>query len=74
MDLAPEDRKAGTFGLYYLVRDVVVSLAAFGGAFLWRASPALNLWVATGFGLLGTVYFASFGRDLGPTRKLASSK
>jgi len=69
LDLAPEDRKAGTFGLYYLVRDVVVSLAAFGGAFLWRASPALNLWVATGFGLLGTLYFAAFGRDLGPARK-----
>jgi len=68
LDLAPEDRKAGTFGLYYLVRDVVVSLAAFGGAFLWRASPALNLWVATGFGLLGTFYFAVFGRDLGRPR------
>jgi len=69
LDLAPEDRKAGTFGLYYLVRDVVVSLAAFGGAFLWRASPALNLGVAAGFGLLGTVYFTVFGRDLGRSGK-----
>ena len=39
MDLAPEDRKAGVFGLYYLIRDVVVSVAAFGGAFLWQHSP-----------------------------------
>ena len=38
LDLAPENRKAGTFGVYYLVRDVVVSVAAFGGALLWDAS------------------------------------
>jgi MFS family permease len=38
MDLAPEDRKAATFGIYYLIRDVVVSIAAFGGAFLWDGS------------------------------------
>jgi len=38
MDLAPEDRKAAMFGLYYLMRDVIVSVAAFGGAFLpWSA-------------------------------------
>jgi len=28
MDLAPEGRKAATFGLYYLLRDLIVSLAA----------------------------------------------
>ncbi len=64
MDLAPEDRKAGMFGLYYLIRDVIVSLAAFGGAFLWRASPELNLWTAFAFGAAGTLWFAFFGRDL----------
>ena len=41
MDLAPEDRKAADVRrLYYLFRDVIVSLAAFGGAFLWTISPA----------------------------------
>jgi len=92
LDLAPEERKAGTFGIYYLLRDVVVSVAAFGGALLWDpasmtrilsalglgiermppvaavaaiASPTTNLLVAFGFGLLGTLYFALFGRDLG---------
>jgi MFS family permease len=89
MDLAPENRKAATFGVYYLIRDVIVSLAAFGGAFLWDAStmqfmvnivgrgqtilpfaravasPALNLLTAFGFGVLGTLYFALFGKDLG---------
>jgi MFS family permease len=89
MDLAPEGRKAATFGIYYLVRDVIVSIAAFGGALLWDAStarliidtigigksllpffdavtsPATNFLVAFGFGVLGTLYFAFFGQDLG---------
>lgn len=64
MDLSPEDRKAGMFGLYYLVRDVIVSLAAFGGAFLWQTSPGINLAVAFAFGLAGTLWFAWRGRDL----------
>jgi MFS family permease len=62
MDLAPEDRKAGMFGLYYLVRDVVVSLAAFGGALLWRHSPQVNLATAFAFGVLGTAWFAWKGK------------
>jgi len=65
MDLAPEDRKAGVFGLYYLTRDVIVSVAAFGGAFLWQASPKVNLLAAFGFGVAGTIWFAWRGRDLG---------
>ncbi len=64
MDLAPEDRKAGVFGLYYLVRDVIVSIAAFGGAFLWQISPRTNLLAAFAFGVLGTIWFAWRGRDL----------
>ncbi|NLT35891.1 MAG: MFS transporter [Gaiellales bacterium] len=65
MDLAPEGRKAGTFGVYYLLRDVIVSVAAFGGAFLWRMSPATNLLTAFVFGVLGTLWFLARGRDLG---------
>lgn len=65
MDLAPEGKKAGTFGVYYLLRDLIVSIAAFGGAFLWDISPQVNLLSAAGFGLIGTVLFALFGRDLG---------
>ena len=64
MDLAPENEKAGMFGLYYLIRDVVVSVAAFGGAFLWQISPATNFMVAFTFGILGTLVFALWGRDL----------
>jgi MFS family permease len=64
MDLAPEDKKAGMFGLYYLIRDVIVSGAAFAGAFLWQISPEINLLTATACGLIGTIYFWIFGRDL----------
>lgn len=64
MDLAPEDRKAAMFGLYYLLRDVIVSVAAFGGAFLWQIGPATNFFVAFLCGLLGTIGFALWGRDL----------
>jgi len=68
MDLAPEGRKAGTFGAYYLARDLLVSLAAFGGALLWNVSPATNLLVAFGFGVLGTVWYALVGKEIGTTR------
>ena len=63
MDLAPEGRKAAMFGLYYLVRDVLVAFAAFGGALLWNVSPELNLKVAFAFGVIGTLWFALRGRD-----------
>ncbi len=64
MDLSPEHCKAGMFGLYYLIRDVVVSAAALAGAFLWQISPAANLITAFVFGVAGTAVFAVFGRDL----------
>jgi MFS family permease len=64
MDLAPDHCKAGMFGLYYLIRDIFVSLAALGGAFLWQISPETNLITAFVFGIIGTVGFAVFGRDL----------
>jgi MFS family permease len=40
LDLAPNGRKAATFGVYYLIRDIIVSIAAFGGALLWDVSTA----------------------------------
>ncbi|MGH7495494.1 MAG: MFS transporter [bacterium] len=50
MDLAADDKKAATFGAYYLVRDLIVSIAAFGGALLWDASTARLIVDATGIG------------------------
>lgn len=64
MDLAPEDRKALTFGLYYLLRDAIVSLAAFGGALLWMIDPQVNFLTAFACGVTGTIWFAWRGRDL----------
>ena len=67
MDLAPEDKKALTFGVYYLIRDVIVSIAAFGGAFLWNISPQVNFLTAFAFGLIGMAFFAIYGRDMKST-------
>lgn len=64
MDLAPEGQKAGMFGLYYLIRDVIVSIAAFSAGFLWNISPQVNFLTAFGFGLLGTLFFVIFGQDV----------
>lgn len=72
MDLSPEPQRAGMFGLYYLIRDIVVSFAALGGAFLWRISPETNLLAAFAFGVIGTAGFAIFGRDHAEKREWAS--
>jgi MFS family permease len=63
MDLSSNNCKAGMFGLYYLIRDVIVAVAALGGAFLWQISPQTNLITAFVFGIIGTAGFALFGRD-----------
>jgi MFS family permease len=67
MDLAPEGKKAGTFGVYYLVRDVVVSIAAFGGALLWDASAAGAIFAGPG---LGQLVRPIFERVASPTTNL----
>lgn len=64
MDLSPDHCKAGMFGLYYLIRDIFVAFAALGGAFLWQISPQTNLLTAFVFGVIGTIGFAIFGRDI----------
>jgi MFS family permease len=77
MDLSPNSCKAGMFGLYYLIRDVFVAFAALGGAFLWQISPQTNLLTAFVFGIIGTLAFAVFGRDIPAPikgRKLKSLK
>jgi MFS family permease len=63
LELAPETEKAAAFGLYYLVRDLVVSIAAFSGALLWAVDPSVNLLTATACGLAGTLWYAWQGRD-----------
>jgi predicted MFS family arabinose efflux permease len=70
MDLAPDDAKAAMFGVYYLIRDSIVSLAAFGGGLVWQyMSPTANLVAASAFGVLGTLWFAWRGSDLSSDTK-----
>jgi MFS family permease len=75
LDLAPADRQALTFGVYYFVRDTIVSVAALAGGVLWALGPEVNFLTAFAFGLAGTVWFALRGRDvsLGPNGNVASS-
>ncbi len=61
LDLAPENAKASTFGTYYLIRDLIVSLAAFSSAILWNIDPMVNFFIASLFGCIGTIYFIRYG-------------
>lgn len=64
MELSVKNAEARSFGLYYFVRDFIVSFAAFIGGFLWQISPELNLFTATVTGVVGTIYFMFFGKGL----------
>jgi len=67
---APE-RRGQMIGAYYLVRDLVVSLAAIIGAYLWKLGPATNFLGATAFGLGGTLYYLFAIRRGKPSRSQA---
>ena len=64
-ELAPEATRAVTFGTYYLIRDIAVSIAALLAGLLWSASPALMFVTASCFGLAGFLVFLIFGSDAG---------
>jgi MFS family permease len=53
---APE-RRGQMIGAYYLVRDLLVSLAAILGAWLWKMGPSTNFLGAAAFGACGTIYY-----------------
>jgi MFS family permease len=53
---APE-RRGQLIGAYYLVRDLIVSVAAVLGAWLWKLGPATNFLGAAAFGLCGTIFY-----------------
>lgn len=70
MDLAPDGRKAVTFGVYYLVRDTIVAIAAFGGAFLWDSSTARVVFDTLGMGHSLLPFFESISS---PTTNLLAA-
>ncbi|MBI3503176.1 MAG: MFS transporter [Bacteroidetes bacterium] len=63
LDLSHTEAKARGFGLYYFMRDSIVSLAAFLGGWLWLKSPEVNFFAAAGFGIAGTLIFILFGKN-----------
>ena len=50
-------RRGQMVGTYYLVRDLIVSMAALLGAYLWKLGPRLNFLGAAAFGVAGTIYY-----------------
>lgn len=63
---APELR-ARTYGAYYLIRDCIVTLGSFLGAWLWTLSPQANFIGAAICGALGTILFCWFVPRRGST-------
>jgi MFS family permease len=54
------ERRGQMVGAYYLMRDLIVSVAALLGAYLWKLGPQLNFLGAAAFGVAGTIlYFRS---------------
>src|SRR5881275_3386397 len=51
------ERRGQMIGAYYLVRDLVVSVGAILGAYLWSRSPATNFLGAAAFGIAGTILY-----------------
>ena len=58
VDLAAPSLRARSVGLYYLIRSLTITPAAFIGGLLWEVTPALPFWTAGLIGLVGVVVFA----------------
>jgi len=55
-------RRGQMVGAYYLIRDLLVSGAAFIGAFLWKLGPATNFISAATLGVAGTIFYIATTR------------
>ena len=58
VDLAQENVRARSVGLYYLVRSLSITPAAAIGGLLWSIAPEVPFVVAGVIGLIGTLVFA----------------
>jgi len=54
---ARPELRARTYGAYYLIRDCIVTLGSFLGAWLWSISPQANFISATLLGAAGALWF-----------------
>ncbi len=57
IEYADPHRRGQQVGAYYLARDLIVSVGAIIGAYLWRANPALNFLGAAAFGIGGSIFY-----------------
>ena len=63
VDLAQQNLRARTVGLYYLIRSMSITPASAIGGLLWRIHPQTPFFVAGMFGVLGTFIFAMTVKD-----------
>lgn len=70
LELSVKNAEARSFGLYYFIRDMIVSVAAFSGGLLWSISPEVNLFTAFAAGIAGTLFFVFYGKG---TQKLKTT-
>jgi MFS family permease len=57
------ERRAQMVGTYYLVRDLIVSVAALLGVYLWKLGAEPNFLGAAAFGIAGTFFYLKTIRD-----------
>jgi MFS family permease len=57
------ERRGQMVGTYYLVRDLIVSVAALLGAYLWKLGAEPNFLGAAAFGIAGTIFYLKTIRD-----------
>src|SRR5438874_2105676 len=50
-------------GAYYLVRDLIVSVGAILGAYLWTLGPRVNFLGAAALGIAGTIFYTKTIRE-----------
>ena len=58
VDFAEADKRARSVGLYYLIRSLSITPAAFAGGLLWKLAPQTPFITAGIIGLIGTIVFA----------------
>ena len=63
VDMVQPSLRARSIGLYYLLRSVAISPAAFIGGLLWTVTPALPFVLAGAIGMVGTAVFAATVED-----------
>jgi MFS family permease len=61
VDLAPDERRGRTVGVYYSIRNLMVVPAGIVGGLLWQQAPALPLEAACVIGAIGLVVFVLTG-------------